>query len=198
MWKYKYNGLKTPSKFNKRTAQIILNHCQDIKTCFEIGAGKGELSSLLKWSLGCKITTMDTSKSACEYMQQYYRDMNYKFTILQADIFQFFIQRYEPRYDLVMSSGLIEHFKGKQQQQICSIHKFYSNKYVAVITPHATKDEIEFSKSEKCKRMYGYQKPMTEKDHDKLFIDKDWKKIHSQPFYTKDKLIISIFQRKNT
>ena len=76
------------------------------------------------------------------------------------------------------------------------IHKELSKRYIVCIVPHANEENIKFSKSAYCINHYGYEKPLTEDELDKLFIDKDFKKIHSELYYKKDKLLIGIYERR--
>lgn len=203
MWNYEYILGKPESKFNVLTAEIILKHCDfdKLNHSLELGAGTGQLSKLLKDKIKDLQTTMvDSSMSACGYIEKYFRDCDYTCNAIQSDIFDF-VERYmnyKWKYGIVLSSGLIEHFKDKGQSYLCNIHKKYSRKYIVCIVPFANEENMKFAQSEYCRNNYGYEKPMTEQELDALFVDDKFKKIHSERFYKKDKLLIGIYQRENS
>jgi len=196
MWEYKYQKGKPESEFNIQTVEIIKKHCPDYSSVFEIGAGRAEISKLLYKPDEMKLTVLDSSESACAYMKQYFIDNNVKANIIKADIFEFYKQRYNPVYSTVISSGLIEHFQGGKLELLVKIHKSYSMKYLIIVCPHATKEEINFSKSEKCIKQYGFQKAYLPEELNKLFEDDKWSLVHNEIFYTADKLLCGIYIKK--
>lgn len=202
MWTYKYTG-QPEHKFNEMACDIILNHAKQNHRNFyyrtmELGAGTGQLSFLLKKASNHNQTAfcVDKSPSAIEYMNRYFKSKfkPFEFCLIQDDIFKLDMEK--DFFDTVISSGLIEHFKNGKLKELCEIHKQLSNNFVVVIVPADNKKNNKFSDSNECKRKYGYQKPMDEKELDFLFIDDIFKKVHSERFYKDGKLLISIYQRK--
>ena len=126
-------------------------------------------------------------------MRDYFWDNMYEFNIQHADIF---LLDLKDKFDIVMSSGLIEHFKGAELKRMIAVHKKYSRKYICFIVPHACDYEIEFAKSKECKRKYGYQKPFTTKELYSAVVDKNWEDAMFRVFYN-DRLLVGIFRRKN-
>jgi len=190
MWNYKYKGQKEHS-FNFTARDIIYKQCPDIKSSIEIGAGTGQMSKLLKDKCNIDVTMVDNSQSACHYMRDYFWDCGYEFDIKMADIFLLKVER---QYELSMSSGLIEHFQGDILEDIINIHKQFSKKYVCFIVPHACEYEIEFAKSAECKKQYGFQKPFTTQELDRIVVDDSWEKVHSEVFYN-DRLLIGVYKK---
>jgi len=194
MWNYKYQSGKKEHEFNFMARDIILDNVDNIESTCEIGAGTGQMSKLIRDKKEVYSTMIDSSQSACNYIREYFIDNGYYFDIKYADIF---VHTKDYTADLVMSSGLIEHFKGDKLREIVDIHKKMSNKYVAIIVPNATKENIEFSATEKCKRQYGYQKPISEDELNSMVTDKNWERVYSKVFYKNDKLLIGIYKRKD-
>lgn len=192
MWKYKYQNQKEHG-FNITARDIIVEHCPDIKSSIEIGAGTAQLSKLIKDKIcNIDVTMVENSQSACIYIRDYFWDIGYPFDIEFADVF---ILKPKREYDMSMSSGLIEHFHGDKLKELINIHKKYSRKYLCLIVPHSCPYEIEFAKSEKCKRLYGFQRPFTESGLDDIVLDSEWKKHYNEVYYN-DRLLLSIYRRE--
>jgi ubiquinone/menaquinone biosynthesis C-methylase UbiE len=197
MWQYKYER-KPVHEFNMQTLGIIKKYCDISLDSIELGGGTGQLSYLLKSSgIVGQINVIDFSPSAIRYMLDYYNDMGLdekEYRLLKGDIFHFG-GWYKNRFDIALSSGLIEHFQGARLKELCNIHKLFSEKYVIVIVPYDNEKNRIFSASNECKKKYGYQKPMNEKELDNLFIDSSFKKVYTGKFYKGDKLLIGIYRR---
>jgi hypothetical protein len=201
-WIYKYQRGKPESKFNVESAEYILEYCKGITTSMELGAGTGELSCLIKKGAPGVFTYMvDSSPSAINYIQEYFRDQGFNegldYSISKIDITEPDRDFLFPKYDLIMSSGLIEHFKGRDKENSISLHKFICMKYVVIIVPNATEENLKFAESDYCRERYGYEKPMTMKELDRYFEEDDFEKIAGKSFYKKEKLIIGIYRRKD-
>jgi 2-polyprenyl-3-methyl-5-hydroxy-6-metoxy-1,4-benzoquinol methylase len=199
MWQYKYQR-KSVHEFNIQTLEIIKKYCSSSRCLdsIELGGGTGQLSYLLyQNNLVGQVSVIDSSPSAICYMIDYYNDMGVKeneYRLLKGDIFHYG-GRYNNKFDIVLSSGLIEHFKGSRLKEICNIHKLLSEKYIIVVVPYDNERNRTFSLTDECKKKYGYQKPMNEKELDLLFTDSNFKKVHSEKYYKGDKLLIGIYER---
>jgi SAM-dependent methyltransferase len=198
MWQYKYTKGKSESEFNKQTVEIINKYCKPIYSSLELGAGTGQLSYLIhKINKDyCHIDLIDESPSAVKYILEYFMDkkvIEKRYKVRKENIFS--IKNFSFQYQLVFSSGLIEHFKNSNLKELVSIHQKLSYKYVVIIVPADNEENRKFSESEKCKKQYGYEKPMDEKELDFLFINDNFKKIHSERFYKNGKLLIGIYER---
>jgi len=197
MWQYKYNG-QPEHKFNIMSADIIWRHCKDsIFDSLELGSGTGQLSKLLQSRKKIQtINMVDSSPTAIMYMTEYLNDnaiSNYQ--LHKVSILSFANIVVDKKYDIVMSSGLIEHFKDKELKELCNIHKQFSNKYVVIIVPADNPENNAEALTEKHIKRYGYEKPMNEKNLDNLFIDSNFSHVHSERFYKNGKLLIAIYER---
>ena len=198
MWQYQYKK-QSVHEFNIQTLNIIKKYCSSsMLDSIELGGGTGQLSYLLKsFEIVGQINVVDSSPSAIRFMLDYYNDMKLKpcdYRLHLCDIFHIG-GRYQNVFDMVLSSGLIEHFKGGRLREICNIHKLFSSGYIVVVVPADNEKSRTFSESAECKKKYGYQKPMTEKELDDLFVDHEFKKVHSERYYKNDKLLIGIYRR---
>jgi 2-polyprenyl-3-methyl-5-hydroxy-6-metoxy-1,4-benzoquinol methylase len=196
MWQYQYKK-QDVHKFNMQSLNIIKRYCKGMDS-LELGGGTGQLSYLLKAdNVVGQINVVDSSPSAIRFMLDYYQDMNlqdFEYRLFLCDIFHIGGQ-YKNTFDIVLSSGLIEHFKGARLREICQIHKLFSCGFVVIIVPADNEKARIFAESDECKNKYGYEKPMSEKDLDDLFVDHEFKKIHSERFYKDKKLLIGIYRR---
>jgi len=162
----------------------------------ELGAGTGQLSFLLRrWYSNIFSYMIDSSESACKYIREYFADKNLNegqhYNISQFDIREL---NDDMSFDLVMSSGLIEHFQGEEQKKIVEKHKRLSKKYVVIIVPYANLDNIKRAKTEKHMARYGYEKPMTEGELRDFFDNIEFEEVSTGIFYNQ-KLLIGIFER---
>jgi SAM-dependent methyltransferase len=196
MWKYKYTG-QEEYLFNKMSAEIIKKYCDDKSDCLELGAGTGQLSKLLYTADKVKeINVVDSSPTAVKYMLDYFKDNNISnYHIYNTSIHNFANMVPQRKYGIVMSSGLIEHFKDDKLNDICKIHKYLSYSYVVIIVPADNPENNAEALTEKHIKKYGYEKPMNEKQLDNLFEDNIFKHVYSERFYKNKKLLISIYKR---
>jgi len=123
----------------------------------EIGAGAGRLSMQLKKEYCADCTMIDSSEKAFEV----FKKMNPgKKGYLVGDVFS---HKMNKKYDLVMSDGLIEHFKGEKQKKLLQIHKNASKKYVIVFAPKPSLpyNAMRWAMKATGTWNFGYEKPLT-------------------------------------
>lgn len=58
-----------------------------------------------------------------------------KIHFIESDLFSLKIQK---KFDMVFSSGLIEHFKDAEMLEVLNIHKLNLKKWVAIVAPFDT------------------------------------------------------------
>jgi 2-polyprenyl-3-methyl-5-hydroxy-6-metoxy-1,4-benzoquinol methylase len=106
----------------KRIRQYLSSQLKSLKNfeTIEVGAGMGTYSALLA-KKGAKTTLLDYSDSALEYAKKFFKDNGLKATLLKDDALRLPKKLYG-RYDVALSFGLIEHFKGKERKQIIKSH----------------------------------------------------------------------------
>jgi 2-polyprenyl-3-methyl-5-hydroxy-6-metoxy-1,4-benzoquinol methylase len=182
------------------SAKIINKYCKDnLFNSLELGAGTGQLSKILyQIDKVMEINMVDSSASSIKYMIDSMTHEQIKnYNLFNISINNFANIHSDKKYDIVFSSGLIEHFKDNDLKTLCTIHKHLSSNYVVIIVPADNPENNAQAKTEKHKKKYGYEKPMNEKELDFLFIDNIFKHVYSERFYKNEKLLISIYQRIN-
>ena len=123
-----------PARFAGNKAAILLmkKYLKNIKTSCEIGAGSCAFSfSLHNEFSDLSLNAVDISKSAVEYGNLIADDMNIKINYRQQNLFEI-----KTKYDLVLSLGVIEHYK--EEERLKFIRKCYeiSNKYIIIAIPN--------------------------------------------------------------
>lgn len=86
------------------------------KSIIELGGGSGQLLGLLSKKKGAIALVVDNNEEAYEFYKNSGAKLGVKY--LKVDMF-----KHSGKYDVVMSDGLIEHFKKNERQKVLSIHK---------------------------------------------------------------------------
>jgi len=141
------------------TTQYILEHVVRHvepagKTIAELGAGTGRLSYLLLKRGARKVTLLDNSRKALELSRLLFEDeAPGSHQIIDANVLS-----YAPseRYDVVMSSGLIEHFQGQQRFEIIKRHVDLAAEDCVIIHPSNRRYNRLFDRTPMAIRLYGF------------------------------------------
>lgn len=126
------------------------------RTVLELGCGSGRLSYLAKLAGATQVTLVDFSEAALRRAEGLMAGLP-NVTFINADLTTLELPR---RFDVVFSSGVVEHFRGSQLDDCIRAHVTNSKDHVAIIvptTPHLN--------SVRCRlpwivRKYGWQRPM--------------------------------------
>jgi len=155
-----------------------------INKSIELGAGTGQMSLILK-KLGLvkEVYLVDIEKSALEIAKRLFAKFNEKCTIIHSDMFKLKYKKDE--FDLCFSGGLIEHFKGKQQDEVIQIHANLA-KYIIYQFPFNSHTywliRCIISAKNKGKWPFGYEKPIS-KARTKILMKRNNIKILDEDFH---------------
>jgi len=127
------------------------------KTVLELGCGTGRLSFLALESGAASTTLVDNSQPALQLAKDFIGD-NPKARFIQSDIRSL---SPELRADFVLSSGLVEHFKGKELNQVIQIHRRLAKEKVLILVPASPHYNDIRMRREKSQHEYGWQRPFT-------------------------------------
>lgn len=128
----------------------------DNKSVLELGAGTGRLSYLILKAGARKVTLVDSSKKAIQLATSLFSNENrHKYEIIESDILNF-----SPResFDIVFSSGVIEHFKNEQRLEIIFKHWELTREHCLLVHPTNTLYAAVFNRFPLAVKLYGYQK----------------------------------------
>ncbi len=137
---------KLTSKVNVEGKQIL-----------ELGSGSGIFCYLAMKEKAKSVTLLDNSAEAMKVARSLF-DNNENVTFVEDNIFDF---RPENKYDIVMSNGVIEHFKGEAFFDCLSAHRKASSGLVVIMCPASPHYNNIRVKYRRCRKLYGYQKPVS-------------------------------------
>jgi cyclopropane fatty-acyl-phospholipid synthase-like methyltransferase len=166
------------STWSKETNIIFDRIVLKNKETLELGAGTGRLSCLLLKNGAKRVTLLDYSKEGEKKSRRFFKKTdkaNYK----TIDLFKF---KSSKKYDIVFSSGLIEHFQGKKFDQCLKKHFELSKNIVFLIVPASPHYNDIRVKTKKSLEKYGWQKPMTLKEMEKLVESNNSKIVINKRF----------------
>lgn len=100
-----------------------------VKKAVELGAGTGQMSLILK-KLGLieEAYLVDLEKNALNIAKRLFKRFGEKCTTIHSDMFK--LNYKKDSFDLCFSGGLIEHFKGKEQDKAIQIHANLAKKII--------------------------------------------------------------------
>lgn len=87
----------------------------------ELGSGRGDLSTLLAES-GAKVTLLDSSDRALDQARHRFDRLGLDGTFERADMFEY-AGAHAGEFDVALSSGVIEHFKGAARTKVIRAHR---------------------------------------------------------------------------
>jgi len=172
-----YFGLMEEQIFRNMNRWINFHN----KTILELGSGTGKLSFLaLTKGNAKKVTLIDFSDKAMEIAHNLFKDYSASVDFILADIFNLNLKKH---FDIVFSSGLVEHFSGQRQIGIINIHQKYSRDIVFTIvpaSPHYNNIRCRYIKNI---NKYGWEKPISLKQMRQLFVKNQLKILTNRRFY---------------
>lgn len=92
---------------------------QGLKT-IELGSGRGDLSALLA-KLGARVTLLDVNTLAHEQARKRFERLGLEATYVQDDMMGT-LKNHLKKFDVALSSGVIEHFEGHDRTRVIRSH----------------------------------------------------------------------------
>jgi len=134
----------------------------------ELGCGTGSLSLLFS-KVAKSVTLLDYTENSLKLAKKLFEMRGISnCTFVQDDLFDL---RHNKKYDLVVSSGLLEHFKDKELLNCLNAHKYLAkkNKYVVIIAPTDTCFNEKRCHNPDNIKLYGYWRPINKEKMMRLF-----------------------------
>lgn len=120
----------------------------------EIGAGIGT-NALLFAKRGAKVTLLDYSKEAITKSKEFFKRNRCKADFVLADALNL-PEKLKGKYDVAMSFGLAEHFKGRDRHQIISSHLDLTNKKGLILISVPNKHNIPYRINRFVRELAGF------------------------------------------
>jgi len=153
-------GSRQEIGLDQNTRLIFKNLSREIsfrgKSILELCSGSGRLSYLALRSGADRVTLVDFSEEALRLARNLFRGMR-EVEFIKADILNLSLPE---KYDLVFSSGGVEHFKGKELSNAVGAHVKHSNGSVAIVVPSDLYFNRRRSVDPKNRELYGYWRPI--------------------------------------
>jgi len=130
------------------------------KSILELGAGTGRLSYLCLQNGAAGATLVDSSDRAINLMRGLFRD-EARVSIVQDDILTY---RSEKSHDIVLSSGVIEHFRMETRARLISQHVELARECAVILHPADSIYYRLFAALPLAKKWYGYQKSFSDEE----------------------------------
>jgi cyclopropane fatty-acyl-phospholipid synthase-like methyltransferase len=137
----------------------IINHISfKNKSILELGSGMGRLSCLMKTKgeADC-ISLVDLSDKALQKARILFSG-HQKISYIKEDALYY---KSDKKYDIVFSSGTLEHFNEYERIILIKNHRKNSNKTVILVVPSDTIFNKRRMKKEKTIQKYGWQDPIS-------------------------------------
>lgn len=150
------------------------------KNILELGAGSGRLSYLALKNGAKSVTLVDFSDRAFKHAYKLFNNSK-KVNFIKANLLKF---KSKKKYDLVFSSGLIEHFKGDKFTRCVKKHFILSNDLVAFIVPSSPHLNDIRAKTKRTIQKVGWQKPISLKNMEKICKNNNAELIQNIRFHT--------------
>jgi SAM-dependent methyltransferase len=126
------------------------------KRIIELGCGAGRLSNMFLEAGAKEVHLVDFSEEALKRASELLARFSNK-RLIKQNLFHLDI---DDKYELVISSGVVEHFTDEDLTRIVEIHKKLSQRYVIIIVPSYTIFNRIRSKTESNINQYGQQFPL--------------------------------------
>lgn len=152
----------------------------DGKDVLDLGCGKGSLSFFALKAGAEHVTLVDFSDAALDLARELFRSEDARrVTYIHANLLDVNIGK---KFDVVMSSGVAEHFVGGELEACVRQHVRQSRDKVAICVPSDTVANRRRSLSSENIAKYGFQRPIPDSEMRKLLERAGASVIHNGRF----------------
>ncbi|MEW5852657.1 MAG: methyltransferase domain-containing protein [Myxococcota bacterium] len=132
------------------------------RTFLELGCGTGRLSRLMLDQGASHVTMVDSSRRALALARKLFEDVSpSRYDVVESDILEY---RPPQRFDVVFSSGVVEHFDGPQRRGVMQHHLDLCSGDCLIIHPTDTLYARWFSRFPLAVALYGFQRPFSDEE----------------------------------
>lgn len=172
-------GTKLDFSTRRIFAEILKCTSFQGKTVLELGCGTGRLSFLALEAGAREATLVDSSTKALNLARQFIgKKTNAR--LIQSDLRQL-----SPDLcaDIVLSSGLVEHFKGAELDQVLQSHRDRAKEKVVILVPASPHWNDIRMRLPSSHDEYGWQKPFTKRALRKALLRNQLQPILLRKFF---------------
>ena len=184
-WDYYWGKDKVSSRSIDGMSRMIFSNIErhvsfERKCVLELGCGKGRLGyrALIKGAR--EVTFVDSSARALHLAKDLTADFS-NTTFIQADLFEMVLRK---KYEIVLSSGLVEHFDREKKVECVRIHKELSKDKVVIVVPASFHYNNIRMRLGKTRENFGWQKPIGKLEMVNLFKQVELTPCVMERFYT--------------
>jgi SAM-dependent methyltransferase len=127
------------------------------RSLLELGCGRGLLSRFAVAAGARSATLVDQAPEALRIARQLLADSP-EAEFVQTDVLGYGGDR---RFDIVLSSGLLEHFKGEQLASCLEVHARHAAGVVAIIVPSTPHYNEVQCRTRRFVQTFGYERPVS-------------------------------------
>jgi len=129
-------------------------------TVCELGAGMGRLGYRLLEHGASHVTMVDNSEKARGLIVDLFNDIDTaRYAVVDANVLDFAAER---PFDLVLSSGLIEHFDGDRRRAIVHAHTRLAARDCVIVHPSNRLYNRVFDRTPMARKRYGFARTFSE------------------------------------
>ncbi|RKY90267.1 hypothetical protein DRQ15_07795 [candidate division KSB1 bacterium] len=145
----------------------------DKKSVLELGCGAGRLSFLIAQNAIQKMILVDSSSRALERARSLLGKRS-NITFVKSDLFQLDLSE---KFDIVISSGVIEHFKKERLKECIKKHIQFSKENVILIAPSSPHWNDFRVRMKSTLAVYGWQAPISKRQIREIINQTDSKVV---------------------
>jgi SAM-dependent methyltransferase len=127
------------------------------RSMLELGCGRGIQSRFAAEAGASAVTLLDSSAAALSVARQVFAGVG-QAEFVQQDLLSYRAGR---RFDVVISSGTVEHFRGEELLQCLRVHRDHAREVVAIVVPTTPHPNAFQCRRRRFVEAYGYERPIS-------------------------------------
>ena len=148
-------------------------------TLLELGCGRGILSRFAMEQGAASATLVDSSSEALQLARRVLTGMD-RVEFVQDDLLA---HRSHRRSDIVLSSGVLEHFRGRALMDCLRVHADHAAQMVAIIVPTTPHANEYHCRTRRFVDVCGYERPISAPRMKRLLVTAGMKPLLMRRFF---------------
>jgi len=149
------------------------------RSVLELGCGRGIQSRFALDAGATDVTLLDSSAQALNVARRVFAGLP------QAEFVQQNLLGYRAgrRFDIVLSSGTVEHFRGEQLTRCLRVHRDHARELVAIVVPTTPHPNALQCRTRRFVETYGYERPISAHEMERLLRSVDLRPLLLRRFF---------------